>query len=130
MSNERDPFAGDGPGPRCMTPYVKNVLLASSVHVYITIPFVLSWSMLEAMSAGCAIIGSNVAPMQEIAEKAPDALRLIDMKDRRALANAIIATLDDKAAAKRMREAARDLMVSEYSIRKLYPAKMEWLKSL
>ncbi|HOP19152.1 MAG TPA: glycosyltransferase [Parvularculaceae bacterium] len=108
----------------------RDVLLASSVHVYVTIPFVLSWSMLEAMSAGCAIIGSNVAPMQEIAEKAPDALRLVDMKDRRALANAIIATLDDKAAAKRMREAARDLMVSEYSIRKLYPAKMEWLKSL
>lgn len=108
----------------------RDVLLASSVHVYVTIPFVLSWSMLEAMSAGCAIVGSNVAPMQEIAEKAPDALRLVDMKDRHALANAIIATLDDKAAAKRMREAARDLMVSEYSIRKLYPAKMEWLKSL
>lgn len=41
------------------------MLQISRVHVYLTYPFVLSWSLIEAMSSGCAILASDTAPVRE-----------------------------------------------------------------
>ena len=46
----------------------QQVLSCSTVHLYLTVPFVLSWSLLEAMAAGCALVASATAPVQEVLE--------------------------------------------------------------
>lgn len=42
------------------------VLAISDVHLYLTIPFVLSWSLIEAMSVGCSIVSSATPPVEEL----------------------------------------------------------------
>lgn len=50
---------------RLSYPLFLTMLQISRVHVYLTYPFVLSWSLIEAMSSGCAILASDTAPVRE-----------------------------------------------------------------
>ena len=74
----------------------QQVLACSTVHLYLTIPFVLSWSLLEAMAAGCALVASATAPVQEVLEDKKSAL-LVDFFDPEAQASALNRLLDDSA---------------------------------
>ena len=53
-----------------------DVLAISDVHLYLTVPFVLSWSLLEAMAAGCALVCSATPPVEEVLEHNSSALWL------------------------------------------------------
>lgn len=106
------------------------VLQASSVHAYLTIPFVLSWSMMEAMSCGCAIVASDVAPVRELYDQDNGALRLVDMKSQESIARGLIEMLRDRDVAAATGVRAGALIEREYAASDIYARKTSWLESL
>lgn len=94
--------------------YLK-LLQISSAHVYLTVPFVLSWSMLEAMAAGCLIIGSATAPVQEVIEHGRNGL-LVDFFDSGAIAAAAVAALRKRPERMPLRQAARRTVLERYDL--------------
>ena len=70
------------------------VLACSTVHLYLTVPFVLSWSLLEAMAAGCAIVASATPPVQEVLAHGSSGL-LVDFFDVDAQVAAVETLLDN-----------------------------------
>lgn len=102
------------------------VIQSSSVHVYLTYPFVLSWSMLECMSTGCLVLGSSTPPVQEVIEDGVNGL-LVDFFSPEQIADRIIEVLDhpDRMAAIRAR--ARETILERYDLHKLLPQHLEWM---
>ncbi|MEF8733805.1 MAG: glycosyltransferase family 4 protein [Candidatus Accumulibacter meliphilus] len=89
-------------------PYHKfiDVLRLSSAHVYLTYPFVLSWSLLEAMSCGCPVIASDTAPVREVITAGRNGL-LVDFFSPSSLAETIISVLEDPGQMAALRRQAR-----------------------
>ena len=106
------------------------MLQLSTVHVYLTYPFVLSWSLLEAMSVGCAIVASNTQPLHE-AIRHDETGRLVDFFDVAGLVNEVCALLDDSAARARLGTAAREFAKSTYDLKTVcLPQQLQWVESL
>lgn len=101
--------------------YLK-VLQASSVHVYLTVPFVLSWSMMEAMSAGCLLIGSDTDPVKELIKDGETGV-LVDFYNVQQIARAIVRVLENPEKYTPMREAARRAIVEKYAAQDIYARK-------
>lgn len=94
------------------------VLRISKAHVYLSYPFVLSWSMLEAMAAGCMVIGSNTPPVAEVIENSVNGW-LFDFFDHQALAARVCDALADPAALEATRAAARRTVVERYDLKRV-----------
>ncbi|QWE11734.1 glycosyltransferase family 4 protein [Polynucleobacter sp. AP-Titi-500A-B4] len=106
------------------------VLQLSTVHIYLTYPFVLSWSLMEAMSAGCAIVASNTQPLHELIQHDQNG-RLVDFFRSEDLANEVIALLNDPDARKRLGLAARKTILEKYDLKNVcLPQQIEWVKQL
>ena len=95
--------------------YLK-VLQVSAAHVYLTYPFVLSWSMLEAMSAGCLLVASDTAPVKEVIEDGENGL-LVDFFDTGQLANSIADALANPDKYLSMRRRARETVLASYDLK-------------
>jgi len=95
--------------------YLK-VLQISSCHVYLTYPFVLSWSCLEAMSAGRVVVASNTGPVQDVIEHEVNGL-LVDFFDSDALAQQVIDVLGAPQSFRAMGEQARQSVVEKYDLK-------------
>src|SRR3546814_8820678 len=93
------------------------VIKISGVHVYLTYPFVLSWSMLEAMSAECLVVASATQPVTEVIEDGVNGL-LVDFFDHQAVATRVDEVLDHKDRMAAIRKKARSTIVQRYADRK------------
>ena len=106
------------------------LLQLSKVHVYLTYPFVLSWSLLEAMSAGCAIVASDTRPVQE-AIRHGDTGRLVDFFDAAGLANEVCDLLADPGERERLGARARAFAQEHYDLHAVcLPRQMQWVREL
>lgn len=103
--------------------YLK-LLRASRAHVYLTYPFVLSWSCLEAMACGALVIASDTAPVREIIEHDRNGL-LTDFFDTTALADSVCAALAKPGAFQRHREAALQTVRNSYALECCLPRQLE-----
>ncbi|MEL7461641.1 MAG: glycosyltransferase family 4 protein [Pseudomonadota bacterium] len=92
------------------------LMQVSSVHVYLTYPFVLSWSMLEAMAAGAFVVGSATAPVQEVIEDGKNGW-LVDFFDRDALAARVADALAARNEGEELRRAARQTVLDRYDLK-------------
>lgn len=94
------------------------VLQLSRVHIYLTYPFVLSWSLIEAMSIGCSIVASDTAPVREVLADGHNAL-LVDFFDPQGLVRRVDELLDDGEKARRLGAQARRSAVDNFDLQQV-----------
>jgi glycosyltransferase involved in cell wall biosynthesis len=91
------------------------VLQVSSAHVYLTYPFVLSWSFAEALACGCLVIGSKTAPVLEILEERVNGL-LVDFFSTAELADRVDEVFDHPDRLRELRNRAREMAVAHFDL--------------
>lgn len=92
-----------------------DLLRIGRAHVYLTYPFVLSWSMLEAMSLGCVVVGSATPPVEEVITDGETG-HLVDFFDHEALADKLAQVIATPEAQEPIRRAARQHIVDTYDL--------------
>ena len=107
-----------------------HLLQVSRVHVYLSYPFVLSWSLLEAMSVGAAIVASNVAPVREVFEHEKHGL-LVDFFDKDQLIRSLCKLLDNSTERARLGAKARQRAQGQYDLYRIcLPQQLKWIDAL
>ncbi len=102
-----------------------SVIQNSSCHVYLTYPFVLSWSCLEVLSAGRVVVASNTGPVQEVIEHGVNGL-LFDFFDAAALSTQVIDVLAQPENYRDLGRRARETVLERYDLKsKCLPQQLE-----
>jgi glycosyltransferase involved in cell wall biosynthesis len=111
-------------------PAFLKVLQISRVHVYLTYPFVLSWSMLEAMAAGCLVVASRTAPVEEVLRDGENGV-LVDFFKPPEIAARVIAALAEPAGFAHLRGRARQGIVAGYDLKRIcLPAQLRLIEAV
>jgi glycosyltransferase involved in cell wall biosynthesis len=105
------------------------VLQRSNGHLYLTAPFVLSWSMLESMAVGVPLVASDTDPVREYATDGVEAL-LRPFYDSQALGEALLTVAGDRDLAGRLGGAARARIQRDADAQTLWPQRAQWLADL
>jgi len=106
-----------------------SLLRISTAHVYLTVPFVLSWSCMEALASGCLVVGSDTAPVREVIEDGRNGL-LVDMLDPVRIADRVGEALERRAELTALRARARQTVLARYALSHCLPAQLRLLRSL
>ena len=96
-------------------PAFVSLMQVTRVHAYLTYPFVLSWSMLEAMSAGALVVGSKTPPVEEVITDGENG-RLVDFFDVEAWSSTLTDALAEPKRFMPLRNAARRTIVERYDL--------------
>ena len=124
LDPERVHFAGKLPYARYLA-----LLQTSALHIYLTVPFVLSWSCLEAMSAGCLVLASDTAPVREAIEHGVNGL-LCDFHSPADIAAKAANALARRAELAPLRRAARQTVLERYDLSLCLPAQMRLVEEV
>jgi glycosyltransferase involved in cell wall biosynthesis len=125
LDTSRVHFLGQLPYPLFI-----QLLQLSRLHIYLTYPFVLSWSLLEAMSAGCSIVASDTQPLHE-AIIHNETGRLVNFFDTQALSNEVCDLLDQPEQRARLSANARAFVRANYDLKTIcLPRQLAWVQEL
>jgi glycosyltransferase involved in cell wall biosynthesis len=106
------------------------ILQVSMAHVYLTYPFVLSWSMLEALSAGCLVVGSRTQPVEEVIRDGENGV-LADFFSPADIASKVIAALEHPREHAAIRSRARQSILQRYDLASIcLPAQLALLERI
>lgn len=112
-------------------PYAQflSLMQVTRVHCYLTYPFVLSWSMLEAMAAGALVLGSDTPPVSEVIRDGENG-RLVGFFDVEGWSRELIRALAEPGRDDPLRRAARETVVARYDLKRVcLPAQIELVES-
>lgn len=105
-------------------PELARLFSVSDAHIYLTVPFVLSWSMMNALACGAVVVGSDTAPVREMIRHDRNGL-LVDFFDEEAIADQVVAILRDPPSYRHLGDRAASLIERDYSIQAVLPRMLD-----
>jgi glycosyltransferase involved in cell wall biosynthesis/parvulin-like peptidyl-prolyl isomerase len=103
------------------------VLQASSAHVYLTRPFVLSWSLLESLSTGCLVVASRTLPLMEVIQDGVNGF-LADFFSPQEICSSVEEALNHPDKMASIRAKARETVEKYYNLSLLLPKHLQWIQ--
>lgn len=110
-------------------PDLVQLLQLSDLHLYLTAPFVLSWSLFNALACGATVLASDVGPVREIVKNGHNGL-LCDLHDIDGLTRKALEVLKDPGAYKALGKAGAELMQRNYSFNVMLPKFIRYLEGV
>ncbi len=97
-----------------------NILSLSDLHIYLTVPFVLSWSMMNAMACGCTVLASDTAPVRDVIQHEQNGL-LAEFYDIDRFTEFALNVLKDPAVYRPLGAAGTETILDNFSLDKTLP---------